>query len=82
MVSVLSLCSWSEVKQWIIQTLVPHLHQNPSLGLVGLLRLQYTQIHSPLESVFQGDAVVIRQLTLTELSMSDWSMKLYVNELA
>lgn len=82
MVYVLSLCSWSEVKQWIIQTLVPHLHQNPSLDLVGLPRLQYTKIHSPLESVFQGDAVVTRQLTLTELSMSDWSMKLYVNDLA
>lgn len=82
MVPVLSICSGSEVKQWIIQTLVPHLHQNPSLGLVGLPRLQYTQTHSPLESIFQGDTVVTRELTLTEMSMSDWSMKMYVNDLA
>ncbi|TNN04183.1 hypothetical protein fugu_001212 [Takifugu bimaculatus] len=77
MQNLTELMDWSEVKQWIIQTLVPHLHQNPSLGLVGRPRLQYTQIHSSLESVFQGDAVVTRQLTLTELSMSDWSMMLF-----
>ncbi|TWW81623.1 Polycystin-1 [Takifugu flavidus] len=82
MQNLTELMDWSEVKQWIIQTLVPHLHQNPSLGLVGRPRLQYTQIHSSLESVFQGDAVVTRQLTLTELSMSDWSMMLYLEKAA
>lgn len=78
-VSILSLCSWSDVKQWVIHTLVPHLHQNPLLSLVGSPRLQYTQALRPAERVFLGDPLVTRQLTLAELSVPDYSMKLCVN---
>ncbi|XP_041830823.1 polycystin-1 [Melanotaenia boesemani] len=37
-----SLRGWSDTEQWITHTLVPHLHQNPTLHLVGLPRLQHT----------------------------------------
>lgn len=40
--STLSSCSWFDTELWINHTLVPHLHQNPSLRLVGLPQLQYT----------------------------------------
>ncbi|KAM6897519.1 polycystin-1 [Xenentodon cancila] len=37
-----SLRNWSDTEHWISHTLVPHLHQSPSLHLVGLPRLQCT----------------------------------------
>ncbi|XP_027144915.1 polycystin-1 [Larimichthys crocea] len=70
-----SLRDWSDADQWIIHTLVPHLHQNPTLRLVGLLRLQYTHALSPLGSVFLGNSSVTTHQLLTDLHMADWSKK-------
>ncbi|XP_051273916.1 polycystin-1 isoform X2 [Dicentrarchus labrax] len=70
-----SLRDWSEAEQWIIHTLAPHLHQNPTLRLVGLPRLQYTHTLSPLASVFLGDSSVTTQQLLADLHMADWSKK-------
>lgn len=75
LMSIPSSSSWSDAEQWIVHTLVPHLHQSPALRLVGLLRLQYTHAHSPLASVFLGDSVVTSQLVLPDLHMADWSTK-------
>ncbi|CAJ1081176.1 polycystin-1 [Xyrichtys novacula] len=50
-----SLKDWSDAEQWINHTLVPHLHQSPSLQLVGLPQLQYTLALSPLASYFWVD---------------------------
>lgn len=33
-------CRWTEVWQWMDQSLTAHLHKNPSLSLIGLARLQ------------------------------------------
>ncbi|KAK2820940.1 hypothetical protein Q5P01_023899 [Channa striata] len=43
-----SLRDWSDAEQWINHTLVPHLHQHPSLHLVGLPLLQYTHPLGPV----------------------------------
>nr|XP_046233896.1 polycystin-1 [Scatophagus argus] len=67
-----SLRDWSDAEQWMIHTLVPHLHQNPTLGLVGLPRLQYTHTLSHLTSVFLGDSIVKTHQLLTDLRMADW----------
>ncbi|KAE8284546.1 Polycystin-1 [Larimichthys crocea] len=70
-----SLRDWSDADQWIIHTLVPYLHQNPTLRLVGLPRLQYTHALSPLGSVFLGNSSVTTHQLLTDLHMADWSKK-------
>ncbi|TKS90160.1 Polycystin-1 [Collichthys lucidus] len=70
-----SLRDWSDADQWIIHTLVPHLHRNPTLRLVGLPRLQYTHDLSPLRSVFLGNSSVTTHQLLTDLHMADWSEK-------
>ncbi|KAG8008965.1 Polycystin-1, partial [Nibea albiflora] len=70
-----SLRDWSDAEQWIIRTLVPHLHQNPTLRLVGLPRLQYTHALSPLRSVFLGNSSVTTHRLLTDLHMADWGKK-------
>ncbi|KAI3365437.1 hypothetical protein L3Q82_010525, partial [Scortum barcoo] len=70
-----SLLDWSDAEQWISYTLVPHLHQNSALRLVGLPRLQYTCALSPLASVFLGDSNVTTQQVLADLHMTDWSQK-------
>uniref|UniRef100_UPI0037E95008 polycystin-1 n=1 Tax=Semicossyphus pulcher TaxID=241346 RepID=UPI0037E95008 len=70
-----SLQDWSDAEQWINHTLVPHLHQSPSLRLVGLPRLQYKHSLSPLSSVLLGDSSVTTKQLIADLSMADWSKK-------
>ncbi|XP_036382972.1 polycystin-1 [Megalops cyprinoides] len=43
MLNLSTLTRWSEAWQWMDNTLVPYLHQNPLLLLVGLPRLQKEQ---------------------------------------
>ncbi|XP_070708244.1 polycystin-1 [Pempheris klunzingeri] len=73
--NITSLLDWSDAEQWINHTLVPHLHQNPSLRLVGLPRLQYTRTPSPLASVLLGNSSAATQQLLADLHMADWSKK-------
>lgn len=77
--SIISSPSWSDAEQWINHTLVPHLHQNPTLRLVGLPRLQYTRTLSPLASVFLGNSSVTTHQLLADLHMADWSKKQLVD---
>ncbi|XP_037611724.1 polycystin-1 [Sebastes umbrosus] len=70
-----SLRDWSDAEQWINNTLVPHLHQNPTLLLVGSPQLQYTPPLSPLVSVFLGNSSVTTRQLLADLHMADWSKK-------
>ncbi|XP_044035256.1 polycystin-1 isoform X2 [Siniperca chuatsi] len=70
-----SLRDWSDAEQWINHTLVPHLHQNPTLRLVGLPRLQYTHTLSPLAGVFLGNSSVTTHQLLAELHIADWCKK-------
>ncbi|XP_049915502.1 polycystin-1 isoform X2 [Epinephelus moara] len=70
-----SLRSWSDAEQWINHTLVPHLHQNPTLRLVASPRLQYTHTLSPPTSVLLGNSSVTTHQLLADLHMADWSKK-------
>ncbi|XP_068614855.1 polycystin-1-like [Brachionichthys hirsutus] len=68
-----SLRDWSDAEQWLSRVLVPHLHQSPTLGLVGLPRLRYTQTVHPETSIFLGDGAAATHQRLTDLHMADWS---------
>ncbi|XP_054860443.1 polycystin-1 isoform X2 [Amphiprion ocellaris] len=58
-----SLRDWSDAEQWISHTLVPHLHQNPTLLLVGLPQLQYTDTQSsPAVNLLGNNSVTTHQL--------------------
>ncbi|XP_032358090.1 polycystin-1 [Etheostoma spectabile] len=70
-----SLRHWSDAEQWINDTLVLHLHQNPTLRLVGLPRLQYSHTLRPLARVSLGNSSVTTQQLLADLHMADWSQK-------
>ncbi|XP_054455423.1 polycystin-1 [Anoplopoma fimbria] len=70
-----SLTDWSDAERWINHTLVTHLHQNPTLRLVGSPRLQYAHPLSPVESVFLGNSSVTTRQLLADLHMADWSKK-------
>lgn len=73
--SPISSSSWLDAEQWINNTLVLHLHQNPALRLVGLPRLQYTHTLRPLARVSLGNSSVTTQQLLADLHMADWSKK-------
>lgn len=62
-----------DAEQWVIHTLVPHLHQNPALRLVGLPRLRYANTLSPPASVILGDSGVPTRQLLADLHMADWN---------
>ncbi|KAF1374215.1 hypothetical protein PFLUV_G00247310 [Perca fluviatilis] len=68
-----SLRHWSDAEQWISNTLVLHLHQNPALRLVGLPRLQYSHPLGPLARVSLGNSSVTTRQLLADLHMADWS---------
>ncbi|XP_030255555.1 polycystin-1 [Sparus aurata] len=68
-----SLRDWMDAEQWVIHTLVPHLHQNPALRLVGLPRLRYANTLSPPASVILGDSGVPTRQLLADLHMADWN---------
>lgn len=67
--NVSSWSSWSEAEQWIEHILVPHLHQNPSLSLVGLPRLRCT--HAVTPGVILGESVVTKTLVLPDLKVAE-----------
>lgn len=68
--------SWSEAEKWIGHTLVPHLHQNPSLHLVGLTQLQFTNTFGHQTKVLLGNDSVTTQQLLDDLHMTDWNQRL------
>ncbi|XP_071319469.1 polycystin-1 [Trachinotus anak] len=72
-----SLRDWSDAEQWINHTLVPHLHQNPSLHLVGLPQLQFTNTLNHVASILLGNSSVMTHQLLADLHMADWSEKLF-----
>lgn len=65
--SGLFLSSWSDVEQWIEHILVPHLQPNPSLSVVGLVRLQCTPTVTP--GVIQGTSVITKKLVFPDLKV-------------
>lgn len=68
-VDVLSWSSWSDAEQWIEHILVPQLHQNHSLSLVGWPRLRCTPSVAP--GVIQGDSLVNKKLVLPDLKVAE-----------
>ncbi|XP_029311858.1 polycystin-1 [Cottoperca gobio] len=68
-----SLRDWADAERWLNHTLVPHLHQNPTLRLVGSARLQHTHTLGPLASVFLGNSSVTTHQLIADLHMADWS---------
>ncbi|XP_039991901.1 polycystin-1 [Xiphias gladius] len=72
-----SLRDWSDAEQWINYTLVPHLHQNPSLRLVGLPQLQYTHTLGHVAGIFLGNSSMMTHQLLADLHMAHWSKKLF-----
>lgn len=73
---VLSSSSWSDAERWINHTLVQHMHQNPSLRLAGLPRLQYTHTLVPVVGVILGNSSVMTRQLLADLQMANWSEKM------
>ncbi|XP_069012250.1 polycystin-1 [Embiotoca jacksoni] len=71
-----SLKDWSDAEQWISHSLVPHLHHDPMLHLVGLPRLQGTRTLDAraADLLLGGDSVTTQQL-LAELQLADKSKK-------
>lgn len=67
--SFIFLSSWSDVELWIEHILVPHMHPNPSLSLVGLARLQCTPTVTP--GVTQGDSVITKKLVFPDLKLAE-----------
>ncbi|XP_040885354.1 polycystin-1 [Toxotes jaculatrix] len=72
-----SLRDWSDAERWINHTLVPHLHQHPSLRLVGLPRLLCTHAFGHVAGIFLGNSSVMTHQLLADLHISDWSKKLF-----
>ncbi|KAL6094663.1 uncharacterized protein ACO6RY_16023 [Pungitius sinensis] len=70
-----SLRGWSDAEQWINHTLVEHLHQNPTLRLVGSPRLQFTRLLIPMQSVFLGNSSAATRQLLADLHMADLGKK-------
>ncbi|KAK9530722.1 hypothetical protein VZT92_012210 [Zoarces viviparus] len=76
-----SLRDWTDAERWIDRTLVTHLHQNPTLRLVGWPRLQYAHPLNPLnpmnpmESVLLGNSSGATRRLLADLHMADWGKK-------
>ncbi|XP_051795173.1 polycystin-1 isoform X2 [Acanthochromis polyacanthus] len=68
--SLTSLRDWSDAQQWISHTLVPHLHQNPTLLLVGLPQLQYTDTQGPQAVDLLGN----NSVTTLQLLAATWRM--------
>ncbi|KAM8836900.1 polycystin-1 isoform 2-T2 [Spinachia spinachia] len=65
-----SLRDWTDAAQWINHTLVKHLHQNPTLRLVGSPRLL-----TPMQSVFLGNSSATTRQLLADMHMGDWGKK-------
>ncbi|XP_034426558.1 polycystin-1 [Hippoglossus hippoglossus] len=72
-----SLRDWSDAEQWINHTLVPQLHQNPSLRLVGLPQLQYTGTLGHAADVLLGNSSERTRQLLADLHMMDWGKKMF-----
>ncbi|XP_069373627.1 polycystin-1 isoform X2 [Paralichthys olivaceus] len=72
-----SLTDWSDAEQWINRTLVPKLHQNPSLRLVGLPRLQYTHALGHMTGILLGNSSERTRQLLADLHMMDWGKKMF-----
>ncbi|XP_066519118.1 polycystin-1 [Hoplias malabaricus] len=66
-----ALSGWTEVWQWMDQSLVTHLYQNPSLSLIGSARLQRAQSKNNCE----GDPEVLLKYNLSSMvfTPSVWS---------
>ncbi|XP_075313535.1 polycystin-1 [Odontesthes bonariensis] len=70
-----SLRDWSDTEQWINHTLVPHLHQNPTVHIVGLPRLQCTRARgAPAVKSLGNNTVTTRQL-LADMQLADKSKR-------
>lgn len=67
--NVLSWFSWSDAEQWIEHVLVPHLHQNPSLRLVGSPRVRCKPAASP--GFLMRDSVATKKLVLPDLNVAE-----------
>ncbi|KAM4623628.1 polycystin-1 [Polymixia lowei] len=66
-----SLKGWSDAWQWMDHVLVPHLHQNNTLHLVGLPRLQRTHALGATETVSLGNSSVMTQQLLADMHIAD-----------
>ncbi|XP_056152724.1 polycystin-1 [Lampris incognitus] len=69
-----SLRGWSDAWQWMDHTLVPHLHQNPMLHLVGLPSLRYTHAAAGKKNVILGNSSAMTRQLLADLHTADWTL--------
>lgn len=69
---IFSSSSWSDAERWIHHTLVPHLHRNPSLHLIGLPQIQYTHTLGHMANILLGNSSELTQQLLGDLHMADW----------
>ncbi|XP_029954702.1 polycystin-1 [Salarias fasciatus] len=69
-----SLRDWSDTEQWISHTLLPHLHQNPILRLVGSPQLRYTHLLGTSAIELQGNESETRRL-VADLRMAGTKKK-------
>ncbi|XP_047466063.1 polycystin-1 [Mugil cephalus] len=72
-----SLRDWSDTEQWINHTLVPHLHQNPILRLLGLPQLRYTHARGALSVKLLGNNTAKTRQILADLHTGPTSKKLF-----
>ncbi|XP_041671972.1 polycystin-1 [Cheilinus undulatus] len=70
-----SLRDWSDADQWIHHVLIPHLHQSPSLRLVGVPQLQLKHPLSALQTYYLGNDNATTTQLAAELHMETWSKK-------
>ncbi|XP_029619793.1 polycystin-1 [Salmo trutta] len=68
-----TITGWEGAWQWMDNILVPHLHQNPSLHLVGLPRIRC--IHTPDHNngVFLGNSSFTTRQLLSGLHSTHWT---------
>ncbi|XP_054604965.2 polycystin-1 isoform X2 [Nothobranchius furzeri] len=65
-----SLRDWSDAEWWIGHTLIQHLHQNPTLDLVGLPQVRFTHTLGASAVDLLGNNSSTTQQLLTDLHMS------------
>ncbi|XP_058477572.1 polycystin-1 isoform X2 [Solea solea] len=70
-----SIRDGSDAERWINHTLVPHLHQNPSLRLVGTPQLRLVHTLGHVSGFFLGNSSVTKRQLLPDLRVREWSRK-------
>ncbi|XP_028975896.2 polycystin-1 [Esox lucius] len=68
-----SMSGWEGAWQWMDNTLVPHLHQNPALHLVGLPRIRLTHTPDQNRLFSLGNNTMATRQLLSRLHSKRWT---------